>query len=479
MLHFSYIIGLLLFLLPSSALAVFHAAPVPEGTNLEQTLTIKADGQVLRDGEPSKQVKVDILADHYLFRYKVLDSPGRSFQAVAVTVELPSTLQSSEVVPTIYAIHGVDQASSEIVGPQTIRFLAKGVGPAASITVAVSLPSAAVSLPPLLQLQAKIQFLSLGQWLVVAIIIPALMLLFALVILCRRLPDLLLKPPANTSLTSPPAALPPALVGVLLTGYVGQREIAATLIDLARRGYIDIIYRQDGDFGFSRKKPWAADPKILPFERYFLSQLFTGAVVSDSAAINQNLNYQIWNEPVTEAIEQIYESMVKLRYFKQNPKQSHGRIRFVGIAIFFLSVAGFGVSLLFFTEQPLIVIPWLVSLVCSPLILRLALIVPARTEAARDQVVRWLAFRNFLAAASPILYSDTQGMYEKYLPLAVVLGVEGPWTARFTNLPARLPDWFYSERSFLNSYPKLASALFGIIGYVGQRFSYSRKPSAI
>lgn len=448
-------------------------------SSLDQTVIIQPNGRILIDGHRSRQIKFDILPDKYVWRYKAVDNPGRAIGEVKVTLRLPSTVTSDQVKPAILAVHGVTDYHWDMTDSSTIDFVAAGVGPEASITFTADLPKEAIHFTSWEALVVRTQLLSIEQWLVVATIMPAFMMLFSIGLFLSRSADIFLRPARQTQLT-PPSQLPPALVGVLIHGYVGSREIAATLIDLARRGYIDIISSGDGDFGFSQKRIWRKDKQLHDFERFFLGQIFSEAAVSQATDINQKLNKGVWSDTVSQAIETIYKQMTELGYFAQNPKQAHLAIRFVGIVIFFVSVIGLGLSLLFFSDQPLSVLPWLATLTMSPLIARAALLVPRRTSAGRQQAALWLAFRQsvFLPRVVASYEAPTEA-YESYLAYAIVLGAETQWTTRFSPIGCQLPDWFFSRDQLITTFPELVAALFPIIGFVGSRFSFSRKPTAL
>lgn len=478
--NISYLlISWLLTLWPVTIFASSHLeSDIRTGQDLVQTLELKTDGSVLIDNQPSSKIKLDSLDDRYLVRYKAIDVPNQLVPMLNITFRLPETVSTRQVKPAMIAVHGVNAYRILSVNERTINFNASGIGPEAEITLTVELPKQALKLSPLRTLSSNIQTLSLRNWFAIAIIVPSLMLLYALGLWLYRFRDILVRP-ASIVLTSPPSTLPPAMVGALIHGYVSYREIAATLIDLGLRGYIDIIYRGPGDFGFGQKRQWQTDRKLQDFERRILEQLFTSSVVSNRTTIDSRLNKHIWSESISQAVEDIYRQMVSLGYFPKNPQGIHLSIRFVGMIIFFCSAIGMAVSLLFFSQQPLVVIPWVVSLIASPIIIQAALLVPRRTEAGRDQAAKWLAFRQFLRAPTNVDAKDAREIFEQYLSYSIVLESEGYWTGYFNSLPVRVPDWYFSQSQYINSYEKLAQTLFGIIGFIGQKFSLSRKPTAI
>lgn len=445
---------------------------------IDQQVVIQSSGDILINGQPSRQIKFDLLADKYVMRYKVVDQPDQAIARVAVTVQLPDGVSAHESRPIIYAVHGVARSEAIITDSSTVLFTAEEIGPEAQVTFTLDLPPGSIQLNLWQRLLVASERVGFVHWLTVALVVPGAILLYGLLLLRSRWADISLQPSLQPQV-QPPAHLPPALVGVLLHGYVGMREIAATLIDLAVRGYIDIIYRGEGDFGFSQKRQWQNDPKLQPYEKLFLEQIFTEQLVSNAPTINKRLNQHVWSESVSQGIEEIYQTMTRLGYFQEDPKQLHLRIRTIGIILFFVSVFGLAVSLLFFNEHLLLVLPWLAAVITSPLITRFALLVPRRTPSGREQAARWLSFKAYLAEPVAARFDNERDQYEQWLAYSIALAIEGQWTARFAAMPCQLPSWFFSQGVLVVSYPQLASLVFQVIGFVGHKFSFSRKPTAI
>ncbi len=447
---------------------------------LEQSVVLTRDGQILIDGSTNNEAKLDILNNEYGFRYKVIDKPGYILDRLVIRLLLPENIPASAVNPSILAVHGVDDSTVRIIDQSTVEYTAMNVQGTATVTLVAHIPKTGLEVSGWRQLIVRSEALPIQVWLIIAASIPGLMILFGIIIYLLNFRDTFLRPqPLQTNQL--PARLPPAMVGALITGTIGMREISATLIDLAQRGYIDIIYRDNGNFGFSRKRQWQNDKNLLEYERLLLDEIFSQDFLSYGEQIDKKLNKHVFNEAISKSIESVYAQMVALGYFRKDPRAAHAPIRFAGMIIFFLSVLGLLSSLLFVDRQPLIVVPWLVSIVTAPFLLRIAVAVPPRTEAGRVQAGQWLSFGRLLANGMTIkeAVAADLDLFERYLSYAVVLGVEGEWTANFAQVPYRVPDWFFSDQLFIDSYNAMAQALFSIIGFVGHRFSLSRQPNAV
>src|SRR5207237_7999135 len=79
----------------------------------------------------------------------------------------------------------------------------------------------------------------------------------------------------------PPPGLIPAEAGALADEKAEPREVLATIVDLAVRGYLHVeqITTAFGqtDFMFKRLKPIGGDPNLKDFELFVLAKLFSAA----------------------------------------------------------------------------------------------------------------------------------------------------------------------------------------------------------
>jgi hypothetical protein len=77
--------------------------------------------------------------------------------------------------------------------------------------------------------------------------------------------------PVPDFIVTPPAELSPAVVGALVDEHVDQRDIVATLVDLGRRGILQIDPETHGDFRVTLLQDY---PDGSPFERALLETFF-------------------------------------------------------------------------------------------------------------------------------------------------------------------------------------------------------------
>ena len=224
--------------------------------------------------------------------------------------------------------------------------------------------------------------------------------------------------------------LTPGEVGTLGDETVDMKDISASIVDLARRGYLIIDERKKGDFYLIKSKN--VDSSLLTYEKTILTKFFSG-----------NEEIRIKDEKLASEVEQIknemYEQVVEDKLFDKNP-QTTRTIYYViaGIALFtgnfFLAIVAF----LF------------------------GRVMPRKTVFGAEAKNVAFSLKNFLTSQKrqlefQVKYADDlpagRQVFERLLPFAVAFGVEKIWAKRFESLNITQPSWYhsYSSNNF-NSY---------------------------
>jgi uncharacterized membrane protein len=217
--------------------------------------------------------------------------------------------------------------------------------------------------------------------------------------------------------------LTPGEVGALGDETVDMKDISATIVDLARRGYLMIDERKKGDFYLVKKKK--IDSSLLQYERSILSEFFGN---EDEIRIKDK---ELSTE-VAKVKKEMYEQVVENKMFDKNPETTRTKYYILaGIALFtsnfFLAIVAF----LF------------------------GRVMPKKTIYGVEAKNISLSLKNFLSSQKRQLefQADKQMMFERLLPFAVAFGVERIWAKRFESLNLTQPSWYhsYSGANF-NSY---------------------------
>lgn len=211
--------------------------------------------------------------------------------------------------------------------------------------------------------------------------------------------------------------LSPAETGTLIDETADLRDIYASIVDLARRGYLKIIETKKNTFDLEKTKEWEHDTEILPFEKELLDGIFE----DDDRVSIKTLDLTKTLEKVKSML---YEYLVTDKFFPRNPNTVRGMyiaLAVVALVIFnpilFLVALGFGMHM------------------------------PRKTLFGSEQAAIARSLRSFLTSQDKQLafQAKNQMMFEKLLAFAVAFGVEEIWAARFKSLGIKNPDWYQSS----------------------------------
>jgi uncharacterized membrane protein YgcG len=250
-------------------------------------------------------------------------------------------------------------------------------------------------------------------------------------------------------LYEPPDKLTPGEVGTLVDNTPDMRDITATLVDLAVRGYLRIeegeekgLLWKTRDYTFHLLKPDSKWGELKEHERQLLSGMFTnsshpGATVYLSSLMNE------FYQKLPGIREALFDQLISSRYYTHNPQKVRNLYLGLGIAL----AAAAGVLLAVWADRSgTSVLTAILSGVSSGLIVIIfAFVMPARTvlgARVRNQI---LGFEEFMNRAEKDHFArlvNSPQMFDKYLPFAMALGVEGKWAHAFENIYKQPPGWY-------------------------------------
>jgi len=260
-------------------------------------------------------------------------------------------------------------------------------------------------------------------------------------------------------LTEPPSDLPPGVVGTLIDKRADMSDIIATMMDLARRGYLMIQQEQHaGLFGhsygfvFHRTDPaqvGATEPPrpLRGYEGIFLDGLFRGRPSVRLADLKNN-----FYKYVPSIKSQLYVENIAAGYFENSPETVRGAwigagllCTILGGIIFFALLSNSGANL---RNQisPLIALPFLGFAIYGVSMLLVAAFMPGRTALGSQENVKWRAFKHYLANINR--YTNVQAatdQFEKYIAYAVAFGINTQWVHQFSNVLTSMPNWYYID----------------------------------
>jgi uncharacterized membrane protein YgcG len=241
----------------------------------------------------------------------------------------------------------------------------------------------------------------------------------------------------------PPEDLPPGLAGVLLDERADMQDIMATLVDLARRGYLTITELDAPEIGestdFLFRRSQADRSALLPYEKSLLDAVFGHSAERKLSALKNKFYAKL-----ADIKARMYKEVTARQYFPADPENVRFRYGCTGFLLAMLT-AFLGLSMfgLFSQYTPLIVFT-AASLSAFPVgLLLIAAHMPRKSQTGARAAAQWRAFRNYLANVEKYTKLDSaREQFEQFLPYAIAFGLEKTWLERFAPEETLLPAWY-------------------------------------
>ncbi|MFQ5626870.1 MAG: DUF2207 domain-containing protein, partial [Methyloligellaceae bacterium] len=254
--------------------------------------------------------------------------------------------------------------------------------------------------------------------------------------------------PVPEYLTEPPSDLTPGMVGTLLDEKVDMRDITASLIDLARRGYAVLEERQqEGSFGSTSRRFWfkkTAQDGLDDLKRYErdLFKAFFGR--KDERSVSKTLPRGFYNK-LPKIQEELYQETTDAGFFRDRPDKVRSRYVGWGIAILVLGFASvFCLAAVGLSYTGLAICPAFALGLFGLGLLIISRAMPVKTRAGAQEAAKWWAFRKYLENVDK--YADIPAAADKfdaYLPYAVALNVDHKWVHIFSRVETTpVPRWY-------------------------------------
>ncbi|MDH7601804.1 MAG: DUF2207 domain-containing protein [Armatimonadota bacterium] len=364
-------------------------------------------------------------------------------------VVIPDDVSPAELRIACYAGYfgstGSMKASSDKPGPSKARFWStRPFSPGEGMTIVVGWPKGIVK-PPSFKQECVWFVTDNGYFLLV----PAFCL--GLFLYWRRVGA---DPDVGRSVVvtyEPPDNLSPAQLGTLIDERVDMRDISASIVDLAVRGYLRIKETVNRGFLWSARdytleltksfEEVINDPALSPFETALIQALFGGK----SFCVISNLKHEFYVH-IPKLKKMLYNSLVKKRYFTQSPESIRKSYAIAGAV-----TVGVGVFITFLvlTGSPVgFSVGWGIAIALCGIILALASrTMPRKTKKGREVFLAARGFEEYLARAErPLIeHQERQNYFEKFLPYAMVFGIAEKWARAFEGIQTEPPKWYSGE----------------------------------
>ncbi len=250
-----------------------------------------------------------------------------------------------------------------------------------------------------------------------------------------------------TVMYSPPeylkVPLTPAEVGTMVDEKLDPRDITATIVGLAVKGYIKIEETKEEGIIFDKtdyylKKTKDADASLTMFEQQLMLDVF-GSMPGKMISELKNTFYK--NLPTLKS--SLYKELLRKKYFNTNPEHVVVTYSVIAIAVGFATAFGL-VTLL---EDSLGEIRTIASGVLTGLtVLCFAKFMPAKTREGSAVYMQILGFQEFMnrAERDQLQRIKDQNLFSNFFPYALALDVADNWAKAFEGIYQEPPDWYIS-----------------------------------
>ena len=249
----------------------------------------------------------------------------------------------------------------------------------------------------------------------------------------------------------PPTGLTPGEAGTLFDTRPDMRDVTATIVDLAVRGFLIIeetekahllgLFSTDA-YTFRLKAPRSAWEELKPHERALLSGMFKGFDVVDTTEL-ENTFYKV----LPEISSKLSRTLVDDGHYLHDPRRV--QTFFVLFGIFSgLTVGLLGALVLerLLGQGPGAAIA--AGILTGFAVAGFGLFMPARTQHGAQVLRRIRGFEEFLRRVESDRFERmvrTPEMFERFLPYAMAFGVERNWAAAFDGIYQSPPNWYHGR----------------------------------
>lgn len=230
-----------------------------------------------------------------------------------------------------------------------------------------------------------------------------------------------------------PRALPPGLQAALTQQFFSSRAVTATILDLARRGYLRLQWEGEKEFAFVRER--AADGGMHAFEK----EIFEGLFGKLGVLVRPTMVRATFYEAVERARKEAFKELQTYKWFLSNPVTI--RVLWIGGAVAFSLLA-----ILFSDQLPIQIVA---SIVCGIIIAAFGWQMPKMTKEGAVVAEEVEGFKWFLSVTEEkrLAFSDAPAkkpeQFARFLPAAVAFGVEKDWAKQFSGMMVAPPAYVH------------------------------------
>lgn len=271
----------------------------------------------------------------------------------------------------------------------------------------------------------------------------------------------------------PPPGLRPGQLGTLIDEKADTRDVTATIVDLAVRGYLRIDPVDPGKkkTDYTLVKLRESDGAMVEYE----ATLFN-ALLGSTDSVTLSSIKTTFASTLAKVQSQMYKDVTKLGWFRGNPQSA--RLAWGG-AGFGILVLGIVLTIVTGIAGPWALIPLPIAFVGIMVIATTGL-APARKAEGTRVLAQARGFELFLSTAdgNKLRFEEGRDIFSMYLPFAIAFGVADKWSATFEKLAAQghalaEPTWYGGQAygAFWATHHNFGRTMDNFVSFTGSAIS--------
>jgi len=360
-----------------------------------------------------------------------------------VLVHLPQEVDSIKPRLFIGSLGDKRESSNyQIIDKKTIKFWGEYINQGQYLTIVIAWPKGIIE-KPLIYRNQLINLIVL----LISALIPLVVFTKAFKDWQRKGRDAKIKKTIIAQY-EPPFNLSPAAVGVLIKQSVKVKDILATVINLAVRGYLRIkerenklLFIKEKEYIFEKLK---SEADLRPFEQEIVRSIFK----HEEMVSSKDLRNKFYKE-LAAIKKEIYKEVAQTGLFSGNIEEirkKYSRVYGISLVIFFIIFIILIVLMvvLGFSYFSQVIILGISIGVSGAIGLAFSYYMPVLTNQGLEAKWQALGFREYLHKAERFrIGAETLETFSNFLPYAIVFGVEKQWARRFDDFQYQHQAWYY------------------------------------
>ena len=262
-----------------------------------------------------------------------------------------------------------------------------------------------------------------------------------------------------------PQNMRPGQLGLILDESADTKDVTATIVDLAVRGYLTIAEGPGNADWTLTKKDGPDRAALLPYERTLYYGLFTGR---DAVKLSDLKG--TFASSLKKAESEIYADAISRRLFTSSPNQARaawGCLGFALVLVGFAATVGLGLAFGWGLVGLSVIIAGIALAATFPFM-------PQRTAAGRNLLQHTLGFRLYMTTAEKYRqqFAEKAQIFTQLLPYAIVFGCVTQWAKAFEgiDMAAANSGWYAGNAPFQAAL--LASSLESMNANISSAITY-------